>query len=275
MDGQVKCLSGVLRGSLEPDKRTHHSEALVPMHDFLLKYRDDLIARCTLKVSRPAMRAATRQQLANGIPLFIDQLIRTLVAELAEADDECLRISGPSGGALSSKPEMGVAATAHGKALLSLGYSVDQVVHDYGDLCQAITDLALERDEPFTISEFGTLNRCLDNAIADAVSEYAFQLETSLALQHAADENRRAGFLAHELRNALGTATLSLRAIELSGMPVSVARPAPCSSAALLRWRICSTGRSMAHAAEPKTRAKPMQAPRVCGTYRASDACSR
>jgi hypothetical protein len=47
-----------------------------------------------------------------------------------------------------------VSATAHGKELLHLGYTVDQVVHDYGDLCQAITDLAFERDAPFAVGEF-------------------------------------------------------------------------------------------------------------------------
>ena len=65
--------------------------------------------------------------------------------------------------------EMGVSATVHGSELLALGYTVDQVVHDYGDLCQAITHLAIERDAPFSADQFCTLNRCLDNAIADAV----------------------------------------------------------------------------------------------------------
>lgn len=53
--------------------------------------------------------------------------------------------------------------------------TIDQVVHDYGDFCQAIIDLAVERDPPISIDEFRTLNRCLDNAIADAVTEFSFQ----------------------------------------------------------------------------------------------------
>lgn len=48
--------------------------------------------------------------------------------------------------------ELGVTATAHGKELLDLGYSLDQFVHDYGDLCQAITGMAFERNEPFTVA---------------------------------------------------------------------------------------------------------------------------
>ena len=59
------------------------------------------------------------------------------------------------------------------------------------------------------------------NAIADAVAEFSFQRESNLARQQDAEENRRAGFLAHELRNSLQTATNSLRALELSGMPMS------------------------------------------------------
>ena len=191
------------------------------MHNFLLTHRDELIARCKRKVEGRPNRSPTPQQLANGIPLFLDQLTRTLQAEEADETAQSLLISGPSGGDSRALSEMGVTATAHGKDLLNLGYSVDQVVHDYGDLCQAITDLAFERDAPFSVPEFRTLNRCLDNAIADAVAEFGFQRESNLARQHGADENRRAGFLAHELRNALGTATTALTALELSGMPVT------------------------------------------------------
>jgi signal transduction histidine kinase len=188
------------------------------MHEFLRNNRDELIARCKYKVSKRPRRAATEQQLANGVPLFLDQLTRTLEAEEANEAGESMRISGPSGGDSLALSEMGVAAAAHGGELLKLGFSVDQVVHDYGDLCQAITDLAFERDAPFAIDEFRTLNRCLDNAIADAVTEFSFQRDASLARDHDAAANRRLGFLVHELRNALGTATLAVAALEVGNM---------------------------------------------------------
>lgn len=59
-----------------------------------------------------------------------------------------------------------------GRELLHRGWPADLVVHGYGDLCQAITELASEFGKPVQIHEFRTLNRCLDNAIADAVTEY-------------------------------------------------------------------------------------------------------
>ncbi|EJL67771.1 sensor histidine kinase [Variovorax sp. Varisp85] len=188
------------------------------MRNFLTNNRDELISRCKSKVARRPRRAATEQQLANGIPLFLDQLIQTFAAEEDDKPADSIRISGPSGGDSQTLSEMGVAATAHGKELLELGYTVDQVVHDYGDLCQAITDMAFERDAPFAVGEFRTLNRCLDNAIADAVTEFSSQRDTQIARQQSLDSTERVGFLAHELRNCLGTATLAIHALELGSM---------------------------------------------------------
>lgn len=190
------------------------------MHNFLLNNRDDLIARCKAKVALRPKREASAEQLATGVPLFLDQLTRTLEAEDASRPEESMRISGASGGDATALSEVGVTATSHGKELLKLGYSVDQVVHDYGDLCQAITDLAVERDAPFSVQEFRTLNRCLDNAIADAVTEFAAQRDVAVADQQAAGENQRVGFLVHELRNSLHIARLAFAALESGTLPV-------------------------------------------------------
>src|SRR5690606_30983365 len=120
----------------------------------------ELIDRCAAKVAQRPLRAATPEQLKNGIPLFLEQLARTLAADSAGETGESVRISGESGGGASTAvSEMGVSATAHGKQLLELGYTVDQVVHGYGDLCQAISDMAVERDAAFPVEEFRTLNR--------------------------------------------------------------------------------------------------------------------
>jgi len=212
------------------------------VHAFLAHNRDELIERCKRKVEQRPKRAATTQQLTKGIPLFLEQLTRTLRAEEANDDAESLRISGPSGGDRLALSEMGVTATAHGKELLEMGYAVDQVVHDYGDLCQSITDLALERHAPFAVDEFRTLNRCLDNAIANAVTEFSLQREATLATQHDAEETKRAGFLVHELRNSLLAANLSLRALEVSNMPVNGA------TGALLKRSLAAMGSLIAGA---------------------------
>jgi signal transduction histidine kinase len=191
------------------------------MHSFLTNNRDQLIAQCRVKVAQRPRRGASNAQLANGVPMFLDQVIRTLEAEDIDDDDGSTRISGASGGDALALSEIGMSATAHGRQLLLMDYSIDQVVHDYGDLCQAITDLAFERDAPFTVDEFRTLNRCLDNAIADAVTAFAAQRDEKMARRQDSEANERLGFLAHELRNALGTATLAVGALEVGNMTIS------------------------------------------------------
>ncbi len=191
------------------------------MHAFLANNRDELISMCKAKVLKRPHRSATDEQLGSGIPLFLDQLIRTLIAEGAGIDDVAVLLSGPSGGDTLALSEIGVSAAAHGKALLALGFTVEQVVHDYGDLCQAITELAHQRDAPFQVEEFRTLNRCLDNAIADAVSEFSAQRDSEVAYRLSSEANERLGFLVHELRNSLQMANLSVRAMELGGLTLS------------------------------------------------------
>jgi signal transduction histidine kinase len=159
-------------------------------------------------------------QLENGVPIFLDQLIRTLRIEQTSNPSDSHIISGKAGGT-SALSEVGASATQHGKDLLDMGFAVDEVVHDYGDLCQAITDLAVERDAPFQINEFRTLNRCLDNAIADAVNEFSYQKELVAADKYARESKERVGMFAHELRNILGTATLAFSATKAGNLNLS------------------------------------------------------
>ncbi len=68
------------------------------MHKFLENNREDLIARCKAKVAGRPQRAATEEQLRNGVPLFLEQLRRTLQAEENDEAVESFKISGGSGG---------------------------------------------------------------------------------------------------------------------------------------------------------------------------------
>jgi signal transduction histidine kinase len=222
------------------------------MYVFLSHNRDELIARCKAKVALRPQHLSTAEQLAKGVPLFLDQLIRTLGAEDDGEDGESLRISGPSGGDVHAPSEIGVSAAAHGRVLLDLGFTVDQVVHDYGDLCQAITDLAVERDAPFSVDQFRTLNRCLDVAIADAVAGFSRQRDDAIAFQSSVDENQRLGFLVHELRNYLQTATLAFTALEagklaIGGSTAGLVKRSLASLSGLLDQSISGVRSNAAH----------------------------
>ena len=187
------------------------------LHDLLSERRDELIERCRAKVTLRSAPKPTPAELEHGIPLFLDQLIRTLQVEQTAEPLESRRISGDSDGA-PVLSEIGASAALHGSELLSQGYSVDQVVHDYGDLCQAVTECAFEHKVPIAVDEFRTLNRCLDNAIADAVTEFAYQRDLGLAHVVARAHTERLGNLAHEMRNLIHTATLAVSALKTGGV---------------------------------------------------------
>jgi hypothetical protein len=73
---------------------------------------------------------------------------------------------------LSTSHAIEKTATQHGADLMRQGFTASQVVHEYGDVCQAITELAIEMDAPISTIDFRMMSRCLDAAIAAAVTEY-------------------------------------------------------------------------------------------------------
>lgn len=162
------------------------------LHEFITENREEIIARTRAKVAARAAPRATEEELRNGVPLFLSQLAETL--RLLKLTDEAI----------------GVAAAEHGSALHGMGFTVSHVVHGYGDVCQAVTELADEMDAPITTDEFHTLNRCLDDAIAGAVTEYTRQR----ALSSADRETARLGALAHELRNHLYAAMMAFEILQ-------------------------------------------------------------
>ncbi|HUS29746.1 MAG TPA: HAMP domain-containing sensor histidine kinase [Kofleriaceae bacterium] len=90
------------------------------------------------------------------------------------------------------------------------------MVQYYGNICQAITELAVEVGPQITNADFQTLNLCLDIAIADAVTEFARQSDESIIGRNV----EQLGFLAHELRNLLNAATLAFEAVRSGSVGV-------------------------------------------------------
>jgi signal transduction histidine kinase len=154
---------------------------------------------------------ATDGELADGIPMFLDQLIETLRLEQTSP-----RV--PGGGTTSQIED---SATLHGRNLLSQGFTLEQVVRDYGDVCQAVTNLAYELDAPIDLGEFRIFNRCIDNAIASAVGAYAHQQAATVAQDNVLASNSRVGSLVHELRNYLQIAGYAVRAIKAGKVGIS------------------------------------------------------
>jgi hypothetical protein len=166
---------------------TNAARVTFMLYEFIASNREEILALTRKKVAtRPGPRA-TFDELNHGVPIFLGQMVETL------------RLSGDDGAAMEES------ASQHGADQLKQGFTIGQVVHGYGDVCQAVTELAEEKKASITVEEFHTFNRCLDQAIARAVTEYTRQRE--LSVSEAGTE--RLGNLAHELRNGLSGALLA------------------------------------------------------------------
>lgn len=161
------------------------------LHDFITTHRAAIIQRTRASVATRGAPVPTDVEIMHGVPLFLDQLVVLLRAAAPNAS------------------EIGSGALLHGRELFDQGLTVGQVVHDYGNICQAITELAVELNHPIDTDDFRRLNFCLDVAIAEAVTQYARQREETLL----GEGVEHLGFLAHELRNLLNTATLAFDAV--------------------------------------------------------------
>jgi hypothetical protein len=164
------------------------------LHEFITEYRDEIISRCKAKVAAKSDARPTQDEIDHGVPMFLDQLV-----------DE-LRLGSTPGAEISKT------AIEHGHELLRRGFSVSQVVHEYGNVCQAITELAVSLEADISTDDFRMLNRCLDDAIAGAVTQYGRERDESIDGE-TAGEIESLGVVARELRNSIHTACGALAAI--------------------------------------------------------------
>ena len=189
------------------------------LHEFITTYQDAIITRTREKLTDRPWPLVSTSELEHGVPLFLTQLSETLRWETTPTP--------------FSHNAIGASAAKHGRELRALGFNVSQVVHDYGDICQAITEVAVEKRVPITIEEFHTLNRCLDMAIAEAVTEHA-RITTE---SRSSEEIERSGQLAHELRDILNVAILAFHSLKLGAVAVNGRTTGTVLGRSLMRLR--------------------------------------
>jgi signal transduction histidine kinase len=172
------------------------------LHEFITLHRDAIVSSCRAKVAARVIPPGTAAGIDHGVPVFIGQLA------------EALRFG------LTTDLEIERVAARHGHDLLYQGFTVSQVVHDYGDVCQTSTEMAVDMRVPITAEDFRTLNACLDNAIAGAVTEYGRQRHQSTLDGETSRGNERLGFLAHELRNLVNTAVVAFDVLKTGNVGI-------------------------------------------------------
>jgi signal transduction histidine kinase len=173
------------------------------LSEFVRDHRDEIIARCRTRVAERTAPRATPYELQHGIPWFLQELEQILECELGGRT----RSSG--------------SAVQHGRELLRHGFTVAHVVYDYGDVCQTITELAIEHNAPISTAEFRLLNKCLDDAIADAVTAYERQHDLDVVAEGMRRSTAQLGAFAHELHDLLGSTMLAFNALRSGSVGIA------------------------------------------------------
>jgi signal transduction histidine kinase len=174
------------------------------LHDFLTRERNTILTVARQKAIETQGSRQRSDAVEEGWGIFFDELVGLLKR------DQPFEFHAEKGLHTAE-------AEKQGKEYLRLGYTVSEVVHSYGVLCQAITSLASKLDFEITTREFRQLNLSLDTVIAEAVTE--FEKGRRKTVDH--EEVKRLGYLGHELRNCLQSATISLEMIQTGTVGVN------------------------------------------------------
>src|SRR5688572_28275439 len=103
------------------------------LHQFLTTHREDILRRARARVADRAAPQPSQDELSIAIPLFLDELIATLDGDRTQ------------GAAIDRD------ATLHGERRQHMGFTIAQVVRDYGDIYQVVTELAIELRAPIDV----------------------------------------------------------------------------------------------------------------------------
>jgi signal transduction histidine kinase len=190
--------------------------------EFLKAHKTAIQSRSEQKFLTLAGEQRTLKVPPTRLPIFVNEFLRVLEqAHTAKVHGEVDRDAMVQAANNSDEPAIAAAAGfpndvdlansagAFGKELQHLGYTLSHVVHAYGAICQAITEVAIGQNIAITTQDFRVLNRCLDTAIAGAVTVFHAERVEDVSSR----ETQNLGLLAHELRNALAVVNTSLRLI--------------------------------------------------------------
>jgi signal transduction histidine kinase len=160
----------------------------------LSEHRAEILARWKTQVSGSLHpEAMPHMELVDHLPAFLDQIAESLRER--------------------EGPEESRIAAEHGMQRLGLGFSLDGVVREYGALGDAILAVAKTKQIAVREEERNVLFDCVITGIAEAVSEYQRQRDAELQ-RHM---NEHFAFIAHELRNPLGSSLSALAMLERKG----------------------------------------------------------
>jgi K+-sensing histidine kinase KdpD len=190
--------------------------------DFITSNRENLIALCTQRAERRTGAGAIDS--GTEFEFGTRHFLAALPAAMGAAKASAFARDGSDEARSLGLANIDSIAARHGMEMLALGAPLDWVVHEYGDVCQAITQLAQRCKAVIPTRDFEALNWCLDNAMASAVSEYAHQRELLASRESSETLHECLGRLADELRIPLAAAAGAVSALRADGPDASHAK---------------------------------------------------
>jgi signal transduction histidine kinase len=154
---------------------------------------------------------------SDGIHILVDEIINAL--------------KRPAGiDASSTLPGKTEAAAKLGADRQQRAFPIGELALHIGSISDSVGELGARHAMKFSAHEYRVFNQCIDSITSTAVEQFSHQDHDTL--EHEAIE--RVGFLAHELRNSLGTARMSF-ALLRSGQVGLGSRTADIHERALTR----------------------------------------
>jgi signal transduction histidine kinase len=173
---------------------------MASLTELLASRRARILERWTERIQwEHAPSGLTRGELWDHLPHILDELVVALSPEKGQQ-------------AASPLPQESPASANHGTQRLRAGFDIEEVVREYGILADILLDELAATGQTLDTGEWRFAIQCMSTAIAEAVASYARRRDEELRRQTA----RHVAFIAHELRNPLGTVASGIAALRLA-----------------------------------------------------------
>jgi signal transduction histidine kinase len=141
--------------------------------------------------------AVRSEEIIDSLPAFLDELVHHLRAPAGQPPEQ-------------TTDRAREIAARHGTVRFHAGFSLGSVIREYGVLRDCVLDLIRDQGIEVEIDELKTLLRQLNAGVVIGAEQFARERDQTIEQQG----REHFGFIAHELRNPLGSALLSAQVLQ-------------------------------------------------------------
>lgn len=166
------------------------------LSDFIEAHKSEVIERWKQGVVRRLSTPLEESQLVNDLPEFIDEVVHLLQTPTETWE----HMDG---------------AASHGQQRVRVGLDIGGLTEEMALVGECILALANEAGHTFSSAQICRLLRVMSKGTSTSVRAYAAKRDEQLSAQAA----QHFSFIAHEIRNPLGTARLACQLLADEGAP--------------------------------------------------------